>query len=47
MLDFKSQASTAIILSGVEMIHMMRKRQARYPYDPRPSIAQQFGILAA
>jgi putative transposase len=47
MLGFKSQASAAIILSGIEMIHMMRKRQARYAFDPSPSIAKQFDILAA
>lgn len=47
MLGFKSQANAAIILSGIEMVHMMRKRQARYAYNPSPSIAEQFGILAA
>lgn len=47
MLGFKSQASAATILSGIEMIHMMRKRQARYAYNPSPSIAEQFDILAA
>jgi transposase-like protein len=26
MLGFKSQATAAIILSGIEMVHMMRKR---------------------
>lgn len=46
MLGFKSQASAAIILSGIEMIHMMRKRQARYAYNASPSIAKQFDILA-
>lgn len=47
MLGFKSMASAEIILSGIEMIHMMRKRQARFAYNPRPSIAEQFEILAA
>ena len=47
MLGLKSQTSAAIILSGIEMIHMMRKRQARYAYNPKPSIAEQFDILAA
>ena len=47
MLGFKSKAIAAIILSGIEMIHMMRKRQAKYAYNPRPSIAEQFAILAA
>jgi hypothetical protein len=32
MLGFKSAATAATILSGIEMIHMMRKRQARYAY---------------
>lgn len=47
MPGFKSAATAAIILSGIEVIHMMRKRQARYPCNPRPSIAEQFAILAA
>ena len=44
MLGFKSEATAAIILAGIEM---MRKRQARYAYNPSPSIAEQFTILAA
>jgi putative transposase len=47
MLGFKSKASSAVILSGIEMVHMMRKRQARFAYNPCPSIAEQFEILAA
>lgn len=47
MLGFKSMASAEIILSGIEMVHMMRKRQARFVYNPRPSIAEQFEILTA
>ncbi|BCH35778.1 IS6 family transposase [Mesorhizobium sp. L-8-10] len=47
MLGFKSTTCAAIILSGIEMVHMMRKRQARYAYDPAPSLAAQFEILAA
>lgn len=47
MLGFKAKATAAIILSGIEMVHMMRKRQARYAYNPDPSIAEQFAILAA
>lgn len=47
MLGFKSAASAEIILSGIEMVHMMRKRQARFAYNPRPSLAEQFEILAA
>src|SRR5690606_24401286 len=47
MLGFKSTGSAATILSGIEMVHMMRKRQARYAYNPAPSLAEQFEILAA
>lgn len=36
MLGFKSTISAANILDGIEMIHMMRKRQARYAYNPAP-----------
>ena len=46
MLGFKSFACAATILSGIEMVHMMRKRQARYAYNPAPSLAEQFNILA-
>jgi putative transposase len=46
MLGFKSMASAETILAGIEMVHMMRKRQARFAYHPRPSIAEQFEILA-
>jgi transposase-like protein len=47
MLGFKSLATASIILSGIEMVHMMRKRQARFAFNPTPSIAEQFTILAA
>ena len=47
MLGFKSTASAEIVLSGIEMIHMMRKRPARFAHNPRPSIAEQFEMLAA
>jgi len=47
MLGFKSMASAEIILSDIEMVHMMRKRQARCAHNPNPSIAEQFDILAA
>jgi putative transposase len=40
-------ADAEVILSGIEMVHMMRKRQARFAYSPRPSIAEQFEFLAA
>ncbi|MER8537628.1 IS6 family transposase [Mesorhizobium sp. M1005] len=47
MLGFKSTATAATTLTGIEMIHMMRKRQARYAFNPNPSSAEQFEILAA
>ncbi|ATU95061.1 hypothetical protein BLM14_25175 (plasmid) [Phyllobacterium zundukense] len=47
MLGFKSLKAAEIILSGIEMVHMMRKRQARYAFNPNPSLAEQFAILAA
>lgn len=46
MLGFKSTASAGPILSGIEMVHMMRKRQASFAYNPHPSMAEQFEILA-
>jgi len=47
MLGFKSFASAGAILDGLEMVAMMRKRQARYAFNPDPSLAEQFKILAA
>jgi putative transposase len=47
MLGFKSEATAEIVLSGIETIHMMPKRQVRYAYNPSLSIAEQFDILAA
>jgi putative transposase len=47
MLGFKSPKAADIILSGVELVHMMRKRQARFAYNPAPTLAEQFNTLAA
>jgi putative transposase len=47
MLDFKPLDTAATILSGIELVHMMRKRQARFAFNPKPSLAEQFAILAA
>jgi transposase-like protein len=47
MLGFKSVASARVILGGIEMVHMMRKQQAKYVYNPQPSLAEQFNLLAA
>lgn len=47
MLGFKTQKTADIILSGIELVHMMRKRQARFAYNPAPTLAEQFTLLAA
>ena len=47
MLGFKSMASARTILSGIEMVHMMRKGQAKYTRNPPASLAEQFDLLAA
>jgi transposase-like protein len=47
MLGFKSMDSARAILSGIEMIHMIRKEQAKCAGNPRPSLAEQFEWLAA
>jgi putative transposase len=47
MLGFKSMDSARAILGGIEMIHMMRKQQARYAFNPQPSLAEQFELLTA
>jgi hypothetical protein len=47
MLGFQTFSTGRIILSGIEMIHMMRKQQAKYACSRRPSLAGQFDLLAA
>jgi transposase-like protein len=47
MLRFKSVNSARAILSGIEMVHMMRKRQAKYAGNRQPSLAEQFERLVA
>ncbi|WP_457093111.1 IS6 family transposase [Microvirga sp. P5_D2] len=47
MLGLQSVASARVILGGVEMVHMMRKQQAKYACNPQPSLAEQFNNLAA
>src|SRR5579872_1311320 len=46
MLGFKSTRSVAATLDGIEMIHMMRKHQGRCAFNPRPSLADQFNMIA-
>lgn len=47
MLGFKSFATAAITLAGIEMIHMMRKRQGCFAFNPAPSLKEQFEAIAA
>ena len=47
MLGFKSADSARVILGGLELIHMMRKQQAKYAYHQPLSLAEQFHLLAA
>jgi transposase-like protein len=43
----KSFSSAALTLAGIEMVHMMRKRQGRFAFNPRPTLKEQFEIIAA
>ncbi|MGS1097556.1 IS6 family transposase [Aquamicrobium terrae] len=47
MLGFKSFRSAAVTLAGIEMVHMMRKRQGRFAFNPAPSLKEQFEAIAA
>jgi transposase-like protein len=46
ILDFQSVVCARVILGGIEMIHMMRKQQAKYARSPERSLAEQFEMLA-
>jgi putative transposase len=46
MLGFKSADSARVILGSIEMIHMMRKGQAKYACRQQLSLAEQFHLLA-
>ena len=47
MLGFKSVDIARVILGGIELIHMMRKGQAKYAGNAQLSLADQFKRLAA
>jgi transposase-like protein len=47
MLGFKSADSARVILGGIELIHMMRKQQAKYVCSQQLSLMEQFHLLAA
>jgi hypothetical protein len=39
--------SARAILGDIKMIQMLRKQQAKHAYNPQPSLAKQFNLLAA
>ena len=47
MLGFTPADSARVILGGIELIHMMRKQQAKYACSQHLSLAEQFHLLAA
>jgi transposase-like protein len=47
MMGFKSMNSARAILGGIEMVHMMRKGQAKYACIQQLSLVEQFERLAA
>ena len=47
MLGFKSLVTAAVTLAGIEMVHMMRKRQGRFAFNPAPSLKEQFEAIIA
>ena len=47
MLGFKAFWTAAVTLAGIEMIHMMRKRQGRFVFNPFPTLKEQFEAIAA
>jgi len=47
MVEFKSADSARAALGGVEMVHMMRKGQAKSARNQQPSLAEQLECLVA
>jgi transposase-like protein len=47
MRGFQNFETARIILGGIEMIHMMRKGQAKYACNRQPPLAEQSDLLAA
>ncbi|MGF9760143.1 IS6 family transposase [Microvirga sp. 0TCS3.31] len=46
MLGFHAAATARVILGGIEMVHMMRKQQAKYACNRQLSLSEQFDMLA-
>lgn len=47
MLGFKTFSAATATLAGIETVHMMRKRQGRFAFNPTPSLREQFEAIAA
>jgi putative transposase len=47
MMGFKAFLSATATLAGIEMVHMMRKRQGRFAFNPRATLKEQFEAIAA
>lgn len=47
MLGFKAISSARTILGGIEMVHMIRKGQAKCARNLQPSLAEQFELFTA
>lgn len=47
MLGFKSFASANATLASIEMVHMMRKRQGGFAFNPALTIKEQFEAIVA
>jgi transposase-like protein len=47
MLGFKCLATARDVLAGIELVHVMRKGQAKYARNSKLSLAEQFELLAA
>ncbi|WP_201865147.1 DDE-type integrase/transposase/recombinase, partial [Microvirga soli] len=47
ILGFKFLNNARVILGGIELVHMMRKGQAKYAHNLQLSLAEQFDLLAA
>ncbi len=47
MRAFESVNSARAMPGGIELVHMMRKGQAKYACNSNLSLAEQFELLAA
>ena len=47
MLEFQSAATARVILGSIEMVHMMRKQQAKYACNRQLLASEQYDMLAA